>query len=812
MNRYGKRCVLYPRVSTEMQVDGYSLEGQKNMLTRFADREEMIVVDTYEDAGKSGKSIEGRPAFQKMLRDIEDGLDIDYILVYKLSRFGRNAADILNSLELVQSYGVNLICIEEGIDSSQTSGKLLISVLSAVAEIERENIIEQTMNGRREKARQGGWNGGFAPYGYTLEDNKLMIEETEAVAIRKIFELYTSSEIGLGGIANQLNLQGIRKIPRQNGTLEDWTGHFIKLILDNPVYCGKIAYGRRTKEKVKGTKNDYQMKRNDDYILTEGQHKGIVSEEVWEKAHAKRLRTGVKQPSKIGRDRVHLLSGLLKCPVCGSPMYTNKHAWTNKDGTYKEIYYYVCSRNRMVRGKHCEYKAMLKKTDIEPMVIEAIREIVRNEEYAQAIKERIGVQIDTKAVDKELEGYQAKLKEVDLNKTRLEREIDSLPADAKYRERKLHDMTLRLDSLYDVIVELEEKIEDARLRRDAIKQQAITLENIYKIMVNFDCVYNIINDEEKRNVVTALIKEIEIYRNDESEYPLKRIGLNFPVFKDGGEVTELLWDKGNTVEWIPLLAYTAARTGGEFDKKALKILNETAEKLAEGEAEIETLTKDMKYYPYYLEAYSAALGGLVGEYEAEVIGEDGQSTWQKKYGLKGYCPIARGFDYTHYDDFGAGRSYGYKRRHLGHDMMGLVGVPIIAVESGTVEALGWNQYGGWRIGIRSFDNKRYYYYAHLRQNYPYAEGLEEGSVVTAGDVIGYMGHTGYSTTENVNNIEVTHLHWGLELVFDEEQKESDNEIWIDVYPLTCFLAKHTQEVQKVEGTREWIRTTKIREF
>lgn len=234
-------------------------------------------------------------------------------------------------------------------------------------------------------------------------------------------------------------------------------------------------------------------------------------------------------------------------------MYTNKHAWTNKDGTYKEIYYYVCSRNRMVRGKHCEYKAMLKKTDIEPMVIEAIREIVRNEEYAQAIKKRIGVQIDTKAVDKELEGYQAKLKEVDLNKTRLEREIDSLPADAKYRERKLHDMTLRLDSLYDVIVELEEKIEDARLRRDAIKQQAITLENIYKIMVNFDCVYNIINDEEKRNVVTALIKEIEIYRNDESEYPLKRIGLNFPVFKDGGEVTELLWDKGNTVETVCLL-------------------------------------------------------------------------------------------------------------------------------------------------------------------------------------------------------------------------------------------------------------------
>ncbi len=220
MNRCGKKCVLYPRVSTEMQVEGYSLEGQRNVLSRFADREEMTVVDIYEDAGKSGKSIEGRPAFQKMIHDIEMGLDIDYVLVYKLSRFGRDAADILNSLEYIQSYGVNLICIEEGIDSSQTSGKLLISVLSAVAEIERENIIEQTINGRKEKARQGGWNGGFAPYGYKLVDNKLIIEEIEAEAIRKIFEMFTTMEIGCGGIAKQLNPQGIHKIPRQNGTLE----------------------------------------------------------------------------------------------------------------------------------------------------------------------------------------------------------------------------------------------------------------------------------------------------------------------------------------------------------------------------------------------------------------------------------------------------------------------------------------------------------------------------------------------------------------------------------------------------------------
>ena len=263
------------------------------------------------------------------------------------------------------------------------------------------------------------------------------------------------------------------------------------------------------------------------------------------------------------------------------------------------------------------------------------------------------------------------------------------------------------------------------------------------------------------------------------------------------------------IDWVELLAYTAAKTGGEFDKSALKTLDKAAEKLSEGEKTIQELTEDLKYYSYYKEAYDAAIGGLVGEYKEEVRDASAEGGYVERYGLKGYCPLARGFDYTHYDDFGAGRSYGYQRKHLGHDMMGLVGTPIMAIESGVVEALGWNQYGGWRIGIRSFDGKRYYYYAHLRQNYPYAEGLEEGSVVTAGDVIGYMGHTGYSTTENVNNIKIVHLHWGLQLIFDESQKEGNNEIWIDVYPLTRFLAKHTQAAVKVEGTKEWRRTVDI---
>ena len=547
MNRSGKKCVLYPRVSTEMQVDGFSLDGQKNNLKRFADREEMEIVDIYEDAGKSGKSIEGRPAFKQMLYDIENGLEIDYILVYKLSRFGRNAADILNSLEHVQAFGVNLICIEEGIDSSQTSGKLLISVLSAVAEIERENIIEQTMNGRKEKARQGGWNGGFAPYGYYLKDKQLFIQEEESEAIRIIFDKYVNDNMGFYKIANYLNLQGIQKVQRNNGSLSLWGTHFIRMIIDNPVYCGKISYGRRVREKVKGSKNEYKQVPQEDYIIAEGQHEAIISENLWNIAHGKRELTGVKSPSKIGRDRAHLLSGILKCPKCGGPMYTNKHAWTNKDGTYKEVYYYVCSKARAARGKTCEYKTMLKKTDIEPLVIEAIRELIQNQDFAGEIKSRIGKEIDTSTLNRELKNYESKLREVELNKTRLENEIDSLPEDARFRERKIHDMTLRLDGLYDIIVELEEKIEDVLLRRKAVEQDAITLENIYTLLANFDKVYDKISDEEKKSLISSLIKEIEIFPCDEAELPLKSILFNFPVYKDGEDACEFLWDKSTHV-------------------------------------------------------------------------------------------------------------------------------------------------------------------------------------------------------------------------------------------------------------------------
>lgn len=246
-------------------------------------------------------------------------------------------------------------------------------------------------------------------------------------------------------------------------------------------------------------------------------------------------------------------------------------------------------------------------------------------------------------------------------------------------------------------------------------------------------------------------------------------------------------EKEYHISWIEILALAGCRTGGKCPLDSVK---RATKNLESGWTPDRLSTEQKRLYDYYYQSYDAILGGMLGHYAV-----DGKAV----YGLKAYCPIAEGYHYSHCSDFGNQRSFGFARKHLGHDMMASLGTPIIAVEGGVVEAMGWNRYGGWRIGIRSFDSRRYYYYAHLRKDRPFAEGLQVGDIVQAGDLIGFMGRTGYSDKENVDNIETVHLHFGLQLVFDECQKECNSEIWIDTYSLVRLLQSHRSTVVCEEG-------------
>ena len=556
MRKEKVKVYTYTRVSTAMQIDGYSLDAQKARMKAFAEYNDYEIAGEYEDAGKSGKSIEGRAEFARMMEDIKSGKDgVSFVLVFKLSRFGRNAADVLSTLQTMQDYGVNLICVEDGIDSSKDAGKLMISVLSAVAEIERENIRVQTMEGRIQKAREGKWNGGFAPYGYQLTDGKLQINEEEAEAIQVIYKQYTATDMGANGIAKYLENHGIHKIQRQNGKNPLFDAHLIRLILKNPVYCGKIAYGRRKTEKVHGTRNEYRLVEQDHYILVDGLHEPIVTEEVWQAAQVKLLAQAKKyEHVNRGRDEhTHLLSGIVKCPVCGAGMYGNKSIKRKKDGTkYKDFYYYGCKHRTMTRGHKCDYKRQIREELLDDAVAEVIVKLVSNPRFADMMQQKINRKVDTSAIEQEIANYEKQLRQSYSVKAKIMEEIDSLDPDDRHYIRRKADLDDRLYRMYDKIEETENLLIEARAKKTAIEAEKITGDNIYKVLIYFDRLYKVMNDIEKRQLMESLVSEIQIFEDRQPNGQwLKSIKFRLPIIEEDMEVS---LDDDEHVEVVCLLS------------------------------------------------------------------------------------------------------------------------------------------------------------------------------------------------------------------------------------------------------------------
>ena len=550
MKKTKTKCYLYTRVSTSMQVDGYSLDAQRDKLRKYAEYEDMVVAGEYSDEGFSGKNIQGRHEFQRMLQDIQDGKDgVEYVLVFKLSRFGRNAADVLNSLQLMQDFGVNLICVEDGIDSSKDSGKLMISVLSAVAEIERENIRTQTMAGREQKAREGKWNGGFAPYGYRLEKGELLIAEDEVDVIRTIFDRYIHTNDGVSGVAKYLNRQGFVKKLRQNGTIPGFSASFVKSIIDNPVYMGKIAYGRRRTEKKIGTRNEMHVVEQSEFPVYEGKHEAIISEEDWNLAQEKRKVNAYRREKVNDPTHAHILSGILKCPCCGKSLYGNIAKAHSKDK--KTRYYYYCKNTVTPTGHECTFRLNIEQTEMNRMVASIISAMVSDPRFADAIKAKIGSAVDTNDLEKQLEALQAQLRQTLGTKARLERQMDGLDVNDPYYDRKISDLQRRYDEQYGRIDEIEVQIDDVQSQIRSIRQEKISGNNIYRLLLAFDQVYEAASEVERKEFMRAFIERIELFPEKQPDGNwIRKIIFNFPVPVNGTEVTELPLENETMVEEV----------------------------------------------------------------------------------------------------------------------------------------------------------------------------------------------------------------------------------------------------------------------
>ena len=430
--------------------------------------------------------------------------------------------------------------------------KLMISVLSAVAEIERENILVQTMEGRKQKAREGKWNGGFAPYGYELVNGELQIAEDEAEIIRLIYDKFIHTNMGISAIAAWLNQHGYKKKKRQNNTLDAFAASFIKGVLDNPVYCGKLAYGRRKNEKVSGTRNEYRIVKQENYMLHDGIHEGIISETDWELAHQKREKTGVKYEKTHSLDHEHILSGILRCPLCGSGMYGNVNRKKKKDGTlYKDYFYYACKHRRLVDGHKCGYRKQWSEEKINNAVEEVIRKLVKNPKFEEAILNKIGSRIDTEEIEKEIERLEKQHRQLTGAKARLGQQMDSLDIMDKFYEKKYQDMETRLYRLYDEIEGVENSIEEVKNRLLNIRQQKISEENVYQFLLYFDKLYDKFTDLEKKEFLNSFVEQVDIYEQEQPDGRfLKHIKFRFPVYFGDRETQELCWDNESTVETI----------------------------------------------------------------------------------------------------------------------------------------------------------------------------------------------------------------------------------------------------------------------
>lgn len=554
----------YTRVSTKEQVGGYSLKAQETAIEKYASAYGMDLVRVYSDEGRSGKDVEHRPAFTEMLSDIATEKDcIQFVIVFKLSRFGRSAKDALESLEKMKEHDVDLICIEDSINTSKGLGKTIFTILCAIAEMERENISVQTMAGREQKARDGRWNGGFAPYGYKLNDGALVIAEDEADVIRTIFDKYVHTAMGTTKIADYLNTHYQKKI-RQNGSLEYFSQTFVSKVIDNPVYKGCIAYGRRRTEKylekeVDGRKiYGYKPVPQDEYLLAEGEHQGIVSEELWNKAQARKSTVSARPPKKHSLDHEHLLSGLLKCPVCGGGMYGNVNRKKKKDGSgeyYKDCFYYGCKHRMAVDGHNCDYRRQWNQEVINGAVEELIYKVVDNERFKAAMVEKIGQQVNVSDLEKEIGALEQKLEKAKASKNFILRELDNLGGSGLYCEQKQKDFEERLNAKYAEIEALTDAISKVRVKISNVESNNIRAQQVYSFLVDFRKYYSKFKDIDKKLFLQSIISDVYIYPEKQADGRIvKGIKFRFPIYYDGRDTDIVGWDTESSVETVVLLS------------------------------------------------------------------------------------------------------------------------------------------------------------------------------------------------------------------------------------------------------------------
>lgn len=555
---------IYTRVSTLIQVDGFSLDAQEEEIREFAKRHEINIVGKYSDEGKSGKNAEHRPAFNQMMDDIRSKKDnIRYVLVFKLSRFARNTSDTAKYLQELASFGIGLLGVKDGIDTSTATGKMIANIMGAVAEVELENIHEQTLAGRQQKARSGLWNGAQAPFGYAIENKSLVVCPEEAEIVKEIFRLYTEEGQTIRYITKKLNDEGMKREQRGNTRFSVFTERTVRSILKNPIYEGKIAYGRRHTVKVEGTNNETKVVKQKDeskIILVEGIHEAIISPEMFEKAGAKLSENIRHRKTRSDSTTVYPLTGLIKCPDCGKNIFgytaPPRPRKNGKEGFYPRYISYRCISGRERNGVSCSLaNKYYSGTKLEKEVRDVIASMVTIPEFVELVSKKVDCATDLKALKKKRDAVISEQSKYSGNLISTEKRLTELDASDKHYEKRVDSLNRILDDLYEKIDEVQSRLDEINKEISMAEKSSMTKQSIFEMLDGFSKYYDIMIPEDKKALLQAMISYIELYREKRADgHFVKSIHFTFPVTYDGESGALFVRTNEQQVETVVLLS------------------------------------------------------------------------------------------------------------------------------------------------------------------------------------------------------------------------------------------------------------------
>ena len=479
-------AALYARVSSDRQDVDLSVSAQLRALKEYAKANGYSVAREYIDEAESGR-VADRPQFREM---IEEGgkpkAPFDVILVWKFSRFTRKREHAVAFKSQLRRKGIRVVSITEQAEDNAT-GRLLEGIIESVDEYYSENLAQEVVRGMREAALRGFFLGSKAPFGYRKikvsdggkERPILEVDPATAPVVEEIFEKSLRGS-GLKELCKELNDRGVTNRGKR------WNKGGLHYVLRNEAYTGAAVWGKASKgEKAQ------------DPVRVEGAWPALVSRELFEdvqQAMSERA-PKVQRPARVGSP--YLLSGLLRCGVCGRP-YSAQGA---KSGQFA---YYICGTLFREGAGTCSAR-YLNAPKLETFVVEKIRERILNEETIVALVQLVAEEIDAMAgeLSGRLEVVEAELEDV---RKRLEKLYEAIETS----ELTLEVLSPRIMSLRHREEQLEAARDDAETR---LEQRRVVLPDTEEIVEYVADFRNFLKDgtiPERKALIRNFVEGIEV--------------------------------------------------------------------------------------------------------------------------------------------------------------------------------------------------------------------------------------------------------------------------------------------------------------